>query len=402
MDLKSIRISEIKRLKSIYISVVDESVIDDSKYIGVKIVYDNDKYMYMRYDDFHFQEFIQKLLEVYKKEKKRRNIVLLGDLTKKLMNDKSFSVLNSKVCSDVGIKTYTMGEKNFELENDYLKEVLEVIIKFLKKYEIVNVDQIKGYGNRYIVTYSIGYIKKQFPIIISFNGSKLMFRFGSLDGDAVDVLGCVDNNLDKIDINWSVASKGVVGNINYDVSNKTKNSSICVNDDKIFSDTDDLEMSKSDYELICFYSDFLGFDSSINLTKTMDSNYIMGSIKALDGRDNLLFEEKAAQLRVYPDSINYKSSNATIISKDDGSTRVVLDSVKESIIIRKINIDNRNTYLREKKVISSYGVSYKYDVLVLEEGNTLDKPFNVIQVIPVDDNVKSMIDVKILVKKEGM
>ena len=97
MDLITAQISEIKNLNLIQIYATD-SVFNDNtnKYIGARVVFNNNNVLSLNYKDKHFQIFIKKILEKYKEEKDNRNIILLGELTKKLVADPDFQVLNQR------------------------------------------------------------------------------------------------------------------------------------------------------------------------------------------------------------------------------------------------------------------------------------------------------------------
>ena len=83
MDLITAQISEIKNLNLIQIYATDSIFNNNTnKYIGARVVFNNNNVLSLNYKDKHFQVFIKKILEKYKEEKDKGNIILLGELTK--------------------------------------------------------------------------------------------------------------------------------------------------------------------------------------------------------------------------------------------------------------------------------------------------------------------------------
>ena len=97
MDLIEAKIAEIKNLNLIYIFTTDNILKNKTdKYVGVKVLYDKDKTFSLDYKSEHFETFMKRILVRYNKEKNKRNIILLGDLTKKLMQDSFFALKEEK------------------------------------------------------------------------------------------------------------------------------------------------------------------------------------------------------------------------------------------------------------------------------------------------------------------
>ena len=85
MNLTEAQIFEIKNLNLIYVFTTDNIIKNNfEKYIGIKVVYDDDKVFSLDYKSEYFESFIKRILSRYNKEKEKRNIILLGDLTKKI------------------------------------------------------------------------------------------------------------------------------------------------------------------------------------------------------------------------------------------------------------------------------------------------------------------------------
>ena len=177
MDELDVKISKIKNLNLIYLYNINDSLSlpDERKYLALKVMYDNNQeYISIDFKDEHFGSLIKKVLDCYNQEKDNRNIILLGDLTNELFaNSKSFvaNILSSKNEATPIFKTQN------ELIRAYLpflKEVLESIIKHIRKIEGVTIESLDGYNKKFIVNISLSGMKRQFPIILYFSKQNIL------------------------------------------------------------------------------------------------------------------------------------------------------------------------------------------------------------------------------------
>jgi hypothetical protein len=133
MDLIEAKIAEIKNLNLIYIFTTDNILKNKTdKYVGVKVLYDKDKTFSLDYKSEHFETFMKRILVRYNKEKDKRNIILLGDLTKKLVQDSFFTILEDKKEFKQTSGILVNNKKNHVmLYEKYLEKAIQVILKNL-------------------------------------------------------------------------------------------------------------------------------------------------------------------------------------------------------------------------------------------------------------------------------
>ena len=132
--LNATRVNEIRNLNLIYVystnSIFDK---DNNKYVGIKLVYNNASILEVDYRDPLFGLLIKRVLERYNKEKNQRNIVLLGDFTKELIQNASFYVLEEKEEKHNQIDYYSYEKKLLNKYKPYLFETLKDIFNEIFK-----------------------------------------------------------------------------------------------------------------------------------------------------------------------------------------------------------------------------------------------------------------------------
>lgn len=408
MDLLDVKISEIKNINLIYLYSTDSIFTkEENKYLAIKVVYDNNNdYIYLDFKDPHFSSLIKRVLDRYNKEKDNRNIVLLGDLTKKLFTDKTIlkNAEEKHSFNSEGIALFDSKKDRLVVFEPYLKQFLVDILKTLKQYEAVKIDKIDGYNNKYVVNYSLGSTKKSFPIIITFaNDSTINFRIGAVDGLNLNVTGTLTNNLSYVDAVWQSNKQNVQGYCHYDVENNEIERKIGNDDKTLFYAENGETMINDDIELISFYLKLFGINWDKPFIKTSDYNYISGTtINLIEEKENVLVENHGVQLYVKDDRVVLKYKVKNGISKYDNVINVELEFSEYEIILTKLEIDHEIHILIEKVSHNNFGKKYDYEVY--KTGNIdFTKPFTTEEVIKIEENPHSLYDIrkKVLNKKEA-
>ena len=398
MDLIDVKISEIKNLSTIFVYNTDSIFTkDENKYLGMRVSYANSKdYIKMDYKDPHFPTLVKKIISRYYQEKDNRNIILLGDLTKRLIEDDEIR----KVCEErqdynsTGLTLFSTSKEKLASFEPYLKETLKFILKHLKRYELVTIDNIDGYNKKFIVEYSIGPVVKKLPLVISFTDEKtISFRIGMIDGEAIDVHGVITNNLNQVVITWESKSKNANGLINYDVADDIVEKKVRVGETDTFHQTDADTIIDSDIELIKFYLGLFGITWEQEFIKTDDYNFIFGYAKKREEKDtNLLIESCGMQLYITDDEVVLRHVTRDSLNKYDSSLNIDLDEELCEITVKKIEVGKDINLLIEKTSTNSIGKKYEY---VVYNAGDIDfhKPFTVYDEVRIKDEVKSIHDV---------
>jgi len=91
-------------------------------------VYDNNRTLSLDYKNPCFEKYIKRIFERYNQEKNNRNIILLGDLTKKIMNDETLqSIEEHQTQKTEGISLFNT--KNYQLKKKLNKHNAFILTK---------------------------------------------------------------------------------------------------------------------------------------------------------------------------------------------------------------------------------------------------------------------------------
>lgn len=406
MDLIQAQISEIKNLNAIYIFTTDSILKNNTeKYVGAKVVYDKDKTFSLDYKSEYFSDFIKRILTRYNKEKNKRNIVLLGDLTKKLVNDSLFDIEEEKQVFVQPTSILVNSKKNeVKRQEKYLKKVLKVIFKAIKNYDFVSIDSIDGFNHKYVVNYSIGNIKKQLHMLIFVKDEdNIDFRITNIDGDVVNINGTIEENLSIIKINWCDDVKNINGSIVYDSKEK-------IIEEKLYKDMQPIvsreyfdTLLDEDENIISFYLDLCNLKILNNIMKIDDNCYFLSDENVLGEDDTSIFYKGlSCSINIYNDQviIRYKEKNG--ISKYNEQIKVVLDEEINEFILKKLFVGNKFYILLEKRNTKDKNNNYNYNILELDNDIDLFNPFDVKKKTEINQELKSFNLAKQYIKnKEG-
>lgn len=407
MDLLDVKISELKNINLIYLYSTDSIFTEEeNKYLAIKVVYDNNNdYIYLDFKDSHFSSLVKRVLTRYNQEKDSRNIILLGDLTQKLFTDKTIlkNAEESQSFNSEGISLFDSKKDRLVVFEPYLNQFLTDILKTLKQYVAVKIDKIDGYNNKYFVYYSLGSIKKSFPIIITFvDDETINFRIGSVDGLNLNVTGTLTNKLNYVDAKWQSNNYNISGSCYYDVINNEIERKIS-NDDKTLFYCEEAEtMIAEDVDLINFYLHLLGINWNREFTKTGEYNYISGTtLNLLEEEENVLVEDHGIQLYVKDDRVVLKYKIKNGVAKYNNLLNVELDYTEYEITLTKFEINHEMHVLIEKVSRNDFGKKYDYEVYKTGDID-FTKPFATDEAIKIEENPYSLYDIrqKVLSKKE--
>ena len=407
MDLLDVRISELKNINLIYLYSTDSIFTkEENKYLALKVVYNNNnEYIHLDFKDPHFSSLVKRVLSRYNQEKDNRNIVLLGDLTRKLFTDKTImqNIEEKHEFNSEGIALFGSKKDSLVYFESYLKQLLADILKTLKHYEAVKIDKIDGYNNKYVVYYSLGSVKKSFPIIITFNNKETInFRIAAVDGLMLNVTGTLKNNLNYVEATWQSNNKKISGYCFYDVINNEIERKISDDDKTLFYTESGETMIDEDRDLIAFYLKLFNINWSERFIKTGDYNYISGIEKnLLEDKDNVLVEDHGIQLYIKNDRVVLKYKVKNGISKYNNILNVELEYTEYEIVLTKLLIGGENYILIEKLSHNNFGKKYDYEVYKTEDID-FTKPFITEESIKIDEQPHSLHDInkKVLSMKE--
>ena len=391
MELKEAKIYSIKNLDLIYTYAIDNDIKDNSKYIGTKIVYENNKILDLDYKDKYFKEFIEKIINVYNKEKNERDIILLGNLTKDLIKNTNIEKENKEHYQSNGLPYFNATSKDLYFYTEYLKEAVSIILQLYKNYEVININEIKGYNHKYIVDFNVSSLKKQLPIIISVRDNNLDFKINRLDNTKIYVEGNITGENGKIKTTFNSIDKRLKGSILYDAKRNEVIRKILLDDEEVFINNNKNILTETDLDLIDLYLNMNNIPVLKNILKTTDNTYLLTEDKSLN--ENTLLENKHIELGLNNDKVNIKYIISNNFSKYNNMMQIKLDEERIDITLRKINKYNDTYLLIENCTTKNNKKKYNYQVIKYDESNIIEK-------YSIDKEIKTLDDAMRYIKQK--
>lgn len=402
MNIKEVQISEIKNLNLIYIFTTDHLLRGKTeKFIGAKIVFDENRTLSLDYTDPLFEEFIRKIIERYNKEKDKRQIILLGTLTEKIMNNPEFDHIGSvKEKNTTGFTLFNTKNHEMLKYEIYLKEVLKDILKMSFGYEVVNIDSIDGYNNKFVISYSVGSVSFTCSIIVSFRDNEhLDFRIGHVENRNLNITGAIENKITSILCTWNSNVNNLSGIIKYDCFNDEVLHSIKDGSLSLYHNDKKDTIIDADHEIIKFYLELIGIPSGETTIKVNENNYVLFSEEVIKEEETDLFiKQTGTQIAINDDMVLIRHKIENSLSKYNNRLNVSLDKIIHDITLSKLIINKNNYILVEHRTTNSFGSVYEYKVFKVDELD-FKRIFKTNEVIEIEPTIKSIDEVKKLLKK---
>ena len=395
MDVREAKIREIKNLNLIYFYSVDSIFKGNTnKYIGAKVVYNDKDVIHIDYKDKNFGIFVKRILERYNKEKDRKKIILLGEFTRKLINESSFSILETSKRDDSireEIPFFEVENKNLKRYESYLKEVLKMIISLNIKFDDFEITKIRGYNNHYVVTYKIRNIEYNFPIILYNNEDELNFRINRISDVNTDIKGTIKMSSGKVDVSYNDGD--IKANLFYNALEDSVTKEVKNNLDVIYYDeTRDVVLTE-DMNKLKFYFDLLEFDMPSNIIKVNDDTFLLSEEVSNMDEEDILYKTTTYLISMKKDNTIITKNVVNGFSKYDNRVNVVLDYETEEYMLKNVSVNNKNSILQEKRFTDKSGTTYSYDIYEVEDNYTLDDKFKIEKKYKVK-NMDTLSDIK--------
>jgi len=397
MDLIEAQIFELKNLNLIYVFSTDNILKNNlNKYIGAKVVYEKDKIISLDYKSKHFSKFIKQIINRYNKEKDRRNIILLGDLTKKLVQESFFTIeeSNNEFNQQYGILVNDK-DNQIRLYEKHIELALKQILTVLYNYEYIRFDSIEGFNNKYVVNYHCPRKKQLFMLVFFKEDGTLDFRISNVDKKIVNISGTIMDKFNSVEIIYNDSINKINGNIIFDTEEKLTKQKIYKDDEIIYSKENTDTLLEEDEQLISFYLNLCNLDKINNVMKIGEHSYLLSDFNSLvENEDGIFYNNKSCKIRVTPDMciINYKEKNG--ISKYNNQIKISLDEKNMDFIFKQIEIDNKFYILVEKSINKN---KYSYNMYELNQEENLltlfdiTNNYNILEELKYFDNAKQYI-----------
>ena len=364
MTLTNAKINTVRNINLIYVFSTNSIFNNENtKYIGIKLVYNNSTVLEVDYRDPLFSELIKKVLDRYNKEKSSRNIILLGDFTKKLINESSFYALEEKENKGNQIDYYSYENKLLNKYKPYLFEIINMVFREILKYESFNILNLEGYNKSFVLDYEIIGTKKSTKIMIYNKENKMYFKIGILETNEC-ISGIISETDNEVNVEYKFGK--YTGSSKYDALNSECIKKIYFNKDLYFADDHIETVLESDKSLVSKYLKELGIDNA-NILKVNDDTFLCFYSDSVTRDEQILYNDNLVFINLEKDMIKVIKSVKEGFEKYDGIVSVVLDSKEDSITIRKVSSIGETILVKEKCIDNDY----TYELLCTEDDKDL-------------------------------
>ena len=392
MTLIEAQIADIKNLNTIYIFTTDSILKDNSKYIGAKVLYDKDKIFSLDYKSEYFESFIKKILVRYNKEKNKRNIILLGDLTKKLVQDSFFTILEDKKEFKQTSGILVNNKKNqVKLYEAYLEKAIQVILKGLYNYEYVKVKKIDGFNYKYVVTYNCPSERQLYMLIFIKEDGNLDFRISNIDKNNVNISGTIIDKFNSIEINWYESNQNIKGIVTLNIKDKLITERVYKEDEPYYFKENEDTLLDEDEEIINFYTELFGIKKLSNVMKVADCNYLLSDSNVLvENDEGIFYNNTQVQISLLDEDVIIKEKIKNGISKYNDEIKVTLDEEINEYTLKQLEIDSKFYILIQKRTKKNNSNTYSYEVLKLDSEKNIFMPFEIEDRYEIKEELKSL------------
>lgn len=403
---EEIKIAQIKNLRLIYIYKCNEELhLNKSPYFGLRIAYDNNKTLDYNYKDEYFNEYLSKVISVYNKEKNIRKINFLDEITKSIFEEID-SVpqiqFNTYIDSlqDYRITSFNNKITDISLIIPYIKDLILNFLYAVFQKETVEIISLKGFNNKFICECVVDDKEIVIPIIlIKTSYNKFKFNFSYFNKGIINVEGNIDLYNNRVVSEWVNENKTLKGKNVYHLEEDKTEKYIEVFDEPIFYDNEINLIKEEEKNIINNYLNLFNIGELSNVTKLLNNSYVLKDEKVLDNNITLrksvigTFNSNIIQL-LYRENYGIEK-NQIFISLDEEiiniTAKIETINDKNVLIIEKSYIEGINTNGEYKKELVN---KYNYDYYIID-GSDLLKPFNVIEKIEQQENIKNSYQLKI-------
>ena len=365
------KINEIRNLNLIYVfstnSIFDN---DNKKYVGIKLVYNNASILEVDYKDPLFGLLIKRVLERYNKEKDKRNIILLGDFTKELIENASFYVLEGSEEKNNQIDYYSYENKLLNKYKPYLFETIKLISNEILKNPTFEINSMEGYNRKFRLDYSISGISRSTSVLIYNKDDCLHFRIGNIGSSDNYISGTIKQTNNKIISEFNYGN--YKGKLEYDPLNSESLKEI-YSDDYLYYINDSSEtILDEDYKKIKYFLEKMGIQDTVNLLKVNDNTYLCFYSQNLKKDGELLYRDNLILLNFSEDRVDIVKTMKEGFSKYEGLISVLLDEKEDVTTLRKLYDLNNEFLIKE----TSKDNDYQYEVTCLSEDRDLSSNYS--------------------------
>lgn len=402
-----IQIAQIKDLRLIFFYNCEPNL--KNSYLGLRIVYDNDKSLDLKYKDEYFNEFLTKVVNVYKKEKDLGNIKLLDENTEGILKDiDNLPIIKSKEATGhlQNHKIDIFNNRRIELSRitPYMKDMLIKFIWSMEQKENIQLKSFLGNNDRFLCSYMIKNKQFSIPAFVNLDRyDKFNINFSYHNGATLIVNSHIDFKLDYVNSLWIDQNKILSGKNIYHVDKNKFEKLARMNQNYIFYEQSYPEVTEQDKKIVDRYLNMLNISSFQHVTKTLDNSFILS-----EDKENDLIEKRRGYITFDHNIINILLKTSYGVNKGNNKIFITLDEQIESIIIKLENILGLNVLIVQREYLPGMICNgqykkdltnkYGYEIFVIDNNDLLDQ-FEIVNKINLEKEINSSYDLKQKIKQ---
>ena len=309
-------------------------------------------------------------LERYNKEKSKRNIVLLGDFTKKLIENASFYVLEEKEDKNNQINYYSYENKLLNKYSPYLFETLKLIFSEILKNTSFEITNLEGFNRKFKLDYSISGISKSTNAIIYNKDNELHFRVGNIENSNGYITGTIKQTNNKVISEFNYGK--YKGKLEYDPLNNETYREIYADDYLYYISDNNETLLDEDMKKVKYYLNQIGVTNIEKILKINDDTYLCFYNENVEKEGELLYKENLIFMNFSEDRVDIIKTMREGFSKYDGIISVLLDEAEDTITVRKL-YDLNNEFLVKE---ICHDNDYSYEVRDIDNDKNLSSDYS--------------------------
>lgn len=388
-------IQSIRNLEMIYFYDISKSDIGGSStpFLGLKIVYDNGKGLGYDVTSENFNKFVQKVKDVYNQEKENGKIDFLNEYSRKLMEELDVTTLDQNLNVNYEkeslIETKSRYSEIMEIK-DYIKYICKNLLSFILKDKKIDIVDIKGYNNKFSVTYTVDELIKQTlsMIIKKVSSNKYTFKIDYVSDCLFSIEGNINFEDSYVNIEWRNKQLDLYSTCKYNIDTFLSENVLRKNEKMIDFKEVKTNVDVQEQILLNFYTKQILGEEMDTFVPTVENNYLLSQVKFIDnsGSKDHLYNKILGHATINSNFVRLKCHISNGVSKNDDKLKFSFNEKYHESLVKAFNIDNTDYVVvetmekpiyQDSSILDYESKRYYYNILEVEEFKNFNTPFKI-------------------------